>query len=168
MTFYIMVAQVLHTLAEVAHDDGDDDSARSLAKQSLALSIEMNREDIAASCLVLLASIAIRSRAPEDAARLLGVTAPMIEGMGSLVHEDPDLRLSRHGELVTRVRGQLDAGTFSEAFHEGRILTIEQAASRVQQGRCTPECPGTRIRLGIEKRSSDLVSFMQQAILRPD
>jgi hypothetical protein len=119
------IAQSLHSLANVAREQGDYSSAQALYKESLAIKQELGDRWGIAGSLEGLAYIASASAGPARAARIWGGAERLREEIGSAL---PPIDRPGHDLQVAAARSALgDDVAFDRAWQAGRALTLEQA-----------------------------------------
>jgi DNA-binding NarL/FixJ family response regulator len=116
----------LYTLAILARTEGKDEHARNLFEESLRLSAELGNEADVAHCLEGLASMYGAEGRIVRAARLWGAEEAVLEKLEEAVYTYlPDRAL--HRGQVAAARSQLDEATWTAAWTEGRMMSLEQA-----------------------------------------
>jgi predicted ATPase/DNA-binding CsgD family transcriptional regulator len=136
-------AHALAHLGTVALRRGDYPQAAALYQQSLTLNREQANRDGTVEDLAGLAEVASLLGQPERAARLFGAVESLREESGiALTH----LRRSDYDRVVGNIHAHLDEAAFTEAWTQGRAMSLAQAI--VQAG---------------EMKESPLVGTAQQA-----
>jgi non-specific serine/threonine protein kinase len=105
---------------------GDRASAATAFKDSLAVNLALGERRATAASLVGLARLAQASGHMRRAARLLGAATAHLEVENELLLPDDRVECDR---TVAGVRAALSAEAFSEAWAEGRMLSVEAAAA---------------------------------------
>ncbi|HEX7737221.1 MAG TPA: LuxR C-terminal-related transcriptional regulator [Ktedonobacteraceae bacterium] len=116
-----------NNLAFIALHGGEAERARNLGRQGLQLARTMNNRLDMAKDLALLAGALGALGQPEPAARLLGTSERVMEGLGAF-HQPSDKR--EIDDIIAAVRAQLDDATFQATWTQGRELTLEQAVAQ--------------------------------------
>jgi non-specific serine/threonine protein kinase len=118
------LAGMLQDLGYVRHLEGDDDAARALLREAIAL---QQLEQFELGFILSLERCAWMSadwHQPQRAARLLGAAEAAREPIGMLLRPGDKPLYDRHLE---RARADLDESVFDIAWAEGLALTLEQA-----------------------------------------
>jgi non-specific serine/threonine protein kinase len=115
---------VLHNLGWVALLRGDHERAKTSYEEGLARCKELGEKLLAPESLEGLACVAGAEGEAERAAKLFGA-AEALRGALS-VRPEPDLRKLQEPYLVM-ARSQLEEGAWTEAWEEGRAMSMEQA-----------------------------------------
>ena len=108
----------------MAHETGDDDSARRLLAESVAIERESGERLGLAANLELYGRLAAAQDQPVRALRLYGQASILREAVGLDACEvgwpDPEPQ-------VAELRAALDADVFAEAWEAGRALTLDES-----------------------------------------
>lgn len=120
------MAVTLNNLGVIAEDQGNYERAATLYKESLVLRNELGDKLGALGCLSNLAAVAGERGQLEWAARLFGAAEALREALSAPV--SPDER-AEYDSKVAIVRAKLDEATFTQAWAQGRAMTLEQAIS---------------------------------------
>jgi len=118
------VAGSLSSLGVVALDQGDDYTARAFYTESLTMRREVGDKWGIAACLTGFAGVAWAHAQSEQAARLLGATAALLETIGG--YSDAIDR-ALYDRTVAAVRTTFGENQFAASWSEGRELSLEQA-----------------------------------------
>lgn len=121
--------RVLDALGYFAYTQGDLVTAYQRYKEGLLIAKEVERKWFMASCLIALGAIAISQDRAVWATQLWGAAdeiAPSTDP--SAAHWYTQMMRTRLGynRLVARVRTQLGEDAFTEAWNQGRAMTLEQ------------------------------------------
>src|SRR5262249_32947587 len=122
-----LIARTLSNLGDVARHQGDEQRATALYRESLVLSRQESRENIACS-LVGLAGVDGGVGQPERAARLLSAAETLLDAIGLSVSVWPETRAD-YDRYVAAAHAQLDETTFAAAWAEGRAMSLEQVVA---------------------------------------
>jgi predicted ATPase/DNA-binding XRE family transcriptional regulator len=114
----------LFALALAVRDQGDYAAARALLAEAFALLSEVQEKLYRARALEALAGIAVAEGAYERAAQVFGAAEAFCETFNMPVVL---LQRANYERNVAAVRARLDAATLTNAWAEGRALTLEQA-----------------------------------------
>ena len=115
---------VLHNLGHVAQHHAEHARATALFKESLSLRQQEGEKEGIAEALAGLAGVAASTRQPERAARLFGAA----ETLRAAIHQDIRRQNREPYDLyLPLARAQLGEAAFSQAWAEGRAVTLEQA-----------------------------------------
>ena len=120
---------------------GDDERARALYKEGLALSRELGDKKKIADCIEGLAGVAGAQGSAEQAVRLLGVVEGLREGIGAPL---PPAGRARYEQTIAGARARIDQASFGSAWAVGRAQPLDEAiaeAMRVGDG-ATTSTPG--------------------------
>jgi len=122
------IAVSLINLGFVAYDGGDYQQAAVFFEESLVLFQKHGGKRGVVDCLMGLAGVVGRAGQPERAARLLGSMEAVREAIriGSAMSYADRLEYDRYESAV---RAQLDETSFTAAWAEGRMMTLEQAVA---------------------------------------
>jgi ATP/maltotriose-dependent transcriptional regulator MalT len=118
------LAEVFDTLGRAALLRGDPEQANALFAESLTLRLEVGDKLAVPESLEGLACAAEAKGEAERAARLFGAARALRESMGAPL--GPALG-SLEEPYWLRARSQLDEGAWSEAWEEGRAMSMETA-----------------------------------------
>ncbi|HEV8637382.1 MAG TPA: LuxR C-terminal-related transcriptional regulator [Chloroflexota bacterium] len=127
-------ATLLKGLATVAPFQGDDEPTTVHGGGSLALYRELAADRGTATCLVVLAKMALGQQQPERVARLLGAAHAIGESTGSPLQL---LDRADYDRSLSAARAMLGEEAFRTAWTAGRAMTSEQAVEYA----LTPEEP---------------------------
>jgi predicted ATPase/DNA-binding CsgD family transcriptional regulator len=150
----------LYTLAILAQTEGEDERARNLFEEGLMLSAELGNEADVAHCLEGLASIYGAEGKIVRAARLWGVEEALLEKLEDAVYTYvPDRTL--HRSQVATARSQLDKGTWTAAWAEGRAMSLEQAVEYAleQEQAAEPAVPQPYL-AGLSTREAEVLRLV--------
>jgi tetratricopeptide (TPR) repeat protein len=118
-----MIAGALAALASFARQDGRLDEARAMCAE--AISIEHRRGDVLelATDLGRMAAIVVRAGEPEIAAKLLGYSDAVFEGLGATrAWWDLELKVG----TIELLRAALDPAGLTAAIDAGRAMTQDE------------------------------------------
>ena len=118
------IAQLLHLLGLVALGQDDHDRATELFKESLALNQELGVKDFIAYCLEGLAGVAVAQGESEPGAIILGAAEGIRKAISAPPPPSERVEIDRN---VAAVRAGLDEKTFTEAWAQGRKMSMEEA-----------------------------------------
>ena len=118
------ICMMLFILGIFAQHAGDQERARDLIHQGIALARTINNEFALALGLAFLAGSLGSTGQPQQAARLLGKSEALLELIGGFLTLGDKVEVDR---IITTIRTQLDSTTFQKAWTEGREMTLEQA-----------------------------------------
>jgi hypothetical protein len=126
------LARALHGRGMVAYHQGDNQQARALLVQSLALFREIGQPYAIGWCFLGLAGVAARagSEGARRAARLLAAD----DVLNDPVHNYGPHPLAEWEDIATTARAHLDEATFAAAWAAGRALSLEQAIAEALGG----------------------------------
>jgi tetratricopeptide (TPR) repeat protein len=119
---------VLHNLAYVVQHQGDYKRAAMLFKEGLILCQQVGEKVSAALAVAGLAGIAGLTGQPERAARVFAAAQAALDAFGIVLDVVDRSDLDRD---IQTVRSQMNETSFSNAWAEGRTLTMEQAIAFV-------------------------------------
>jgi non-specific serine/threonine protein kinase len=122
---FMSTTHVLWTLANVARDQGDNPTARSLYTESMVAAQEQGSAFHVAILLDSFASLAAAEGQAARAARLLGAAEAVRQA--SDVTLAPVYRRDFYDAIIAAVQAALDAGALKAAWAEGRAMAWEQA-----------------------------------------
>ena len=114
----------LNILGNVACIRGDHAQATAYLQESLALRRESGQRTDIAECFQGIACLAVAEDRFERAARLFGAAEAVLERLCAI---PSPIRPVTYGRDVARTRAGLGDGAFSEAWTQGRAMTLEQA-----------------------------------------
>src|SRR5262249_12334285 len=125
----------LRNLGRVAHMQGDDVRAWPLLVESLSLFHQHDWIYAIGCCLDSLAGVACTQGQPARAARLFGAGhAQRQVSHDNLMRAWPIGARSDYERDIAAARAQLDEGIFTQAWAEGRAMTLEQAVAYALEG----------------------------------
>jgi predicted ATPase len=124
------IALAILNLADVAIHQNDHGQAASLFAESLALHRDLGDQDGMASCLQGLAGVAVAQGAPKRATRLLGAVEALRESIGAVPEPEEGADYDR---IRATTRAQLGDATFTAAWAEGRMMTLDAAITTALQ-----------------------------------
>ncbi len=116
-------------LAQVMTSQGDLAAAYRLYHEQLAILREGGLSSLVATYLEGVAAVLGAQQVPEEAVCLWGAAEALREVLGTPMH--PVDRVS-YAQEVTAVRSRLGENIFAARWAEGRLLTPEQIAARVE------------------------------------
>jgi predicted ATPase len=119
-------AFVLQNLAFAKLDGGDVRGARADLARSLVLAHHLQFLEVAAVDLTGAAAIASAQGEFTSAARLLGAAETLLEQIRVPLDVTED---SVRSETVQKLKSELGAGVFEDAFRAGRLLTLDEAVA---------------------------------------
>ena len=152
------ITSALYTLAVLAQTEGEDEYARNLFEEGLRLSAELGNEADVAHCLEGLASMYGAEGKIVRAARLWGAEETLREKLEDAVYTYvPDRAL--HRSQVAAVRSQLDGGTWTAAWAEGRSMSLEQAVEYALEQAPDPAAPKPYL-AGLSTREADVLRLV--------
>lgn len=117
------VGLALINLALLARDRREFDKALALSAEGLALVTYQGDKRFVVHTLVRLAGMAAMRERPEQAARLFGACAALLEELGKL---PPSIKAD-HDHYLTSTRSMLDEARFAECWAEGHAMSMEEA-----------------------------------------
>jgi predicted ATPase/class 3 adenylate cyclase len=120
-----LVALQLEQLAVFAAHDGNIDGALSMLKESLQISRDLGDRSAIADTLGYFAAVLVVAGRAEEAARLLAGAEALHEEFGSS-GAWPE---KENEEALGLIRAQLDEAPFSQAWAQGRALTLDEAVA---------------------------------------
>lgn len=120
------VADVLHGLGYVAFHQGDRTRASALFRESLLLRRTLNNKRGVIYSLEAFAALGTVEGEPKRAARLWGAAEALRD---TLVLPLPPNYRPRYERLVATTRAALGEMSFTEAWAEGRTMSLKQAAA---------------------------------------
>ena len=126
----------LSALADVIAHQGNQQVARALYEENLAVARAIGDTWAIASCFVGLARLVASHGELVWAARLWGTAEALREGLGTPL---PPVSRASYQRAVAAARTQLGEQAFATAWAEGRTMTPEQAFAA--QGRTTRSAP---------------------------
>lgn len=118
------VAEVLLELGRAAHTQGNDARALALCRESLVLSRKLDNKSHIAFCLTALAGVSQSAGHAARAARLFGAAEMLLQSLDAVL--DPGGSLD-YGSDVAAACTQLGEAAFTQAWREGRTMTLAQA-----------------------------------------
>jgi predicted ATPase len=132
------ISNCLHEIAALDLDDGrgDDDAARDLLAESLALALSVHGRPTVAAGLIQLARLAA-AEDPGRAARLLGGASALDRALN-----DPLAGSGSSGSWVATVRTALGDPAFDEAWARGRAMGLHGTVAYASTA--SPRVPGHR------------------------
>jgi len=150
----------LYTLAVLAQTEGEDERARDLFEEGLKLSAELGNEADIAHCLEGLASIYGGEGKIVRAARLWGAEETLLEKLEDTVYTYvPDRAL--HRSQVAAARSKLDEASWTAAWTEGRVMSLEQAVEYALEQEPAPEPAAPEPYLaGLSAREADVLRLV--------
>ncbi|MBF6613979.1 MAG: tetratricopeptide repeat protein [Chloroflexi bacterium] len=119
-------ATLLHNLGHVALHTGNVPHAASLFAESLEIAQELGNRQAIAQCLAGLGGVALLKEQIPEAVRLLGAAVALLDSIHSMLDPADELEYQRN---LTASRIQLDEVSWTEAWEEGRNMTMEQILS---------------------------------------
>jgi tetratricopeptide (TPR) repeat protein len=121
------MADWLMQLARVALYQSEYLQVPHALAEGLPICLEINNQEALADCLVIAAGLAQATGAPEQAARLLGAAARILEEF-NLLHQVVDpANYAEFTRRVDEVRGQVAVTLFERAWAEGHGLSMAAA-----------------------------------------
>ncbi|MFN8500096.1 MAG: tetratricopeptide repeat protein [Anaerolineae bacterium] len=120
------IAAVLHNLGYVALAQADRAQARALFAESLALQREQGNTPGIAECLAGYAALAGADGQVERAARLFGAVEAWRARENARMWPAERIEVGRH---VAALQEHADANVLTQAWAEGRTMTLEQAVA---------------------------------------
>lgn len=117
------IGRALMSLGDMERLQNAYDRARALCAEAMLLLRDADKPSVA-DCLEKFASLARSKSRPERAARLFGATEALRDAIGYRLPPADRLEYDRD---VLAVRTGLGAKAFTEAWSEGRTMTLEQA-----------------------------------------
>jgi non-specific serine/threonine protein kinase len=150
----------LYTLAILAQTEGKDERARDLFEEGLRLSAELGNEADVAHCLEGLASMYAAEGEIACAARLWGAEEALLEKLEDALYTYvPDRAL--HRSQVAAARSQLDEGTWTAAWVEGRAMSLEQAVEYALEREPAPDQAAPELYLaGLSAREAEVLRLV--------
>jgi non-specific serine/threonine protein kinase len=121
-------ALTLLNLAYVSHHRKDYQQEEELIKQALMLKGEFKTKYFTTLCLDALSSPIGAKGEPERAAKLLGASQALLDGMGIERQTADQHEINR---VLASLHKQLDEATFKKAWTEGQAMSPEQAIAFV-------------------------------------
>jgi predicted ATPase len=119
-------AAALESLAGYAHDDGRYDDALSMKRDALRLNVGLGDTPHVLDGLGRIANTHAHAARGRVAAELLSASLALHEEAGVVV---PLYQQRRNEAMLEVLHDQLDEAAFSEAWEEGRQLTLDEAIS---------------------------------------
>jgi tetratricopeptide (TPR) repeat protein len=119
-------ASSLESLAGYAEDKGRYDDALSMKRDALRLNVELGDTQHVLDGLGRIASTHAHAGRGRVAAELLSASLALHEEAGLAV---PLYQKRRNEEMLEVIHEQLDEAAFSEAWEEGRQLTLDEAVT---------------------------------------
>src|SRR5262249_20772687 len=108
----------------------DPASARSLYAESLVIRRELEDKRGIAECLEKIAGLAALQRQPKQAARLLGSAESLRATIDAPL---PPMEQATYDSEVMALRTRLSEEEFTDAWQDGRTMTLEQAVEYALQ-----------------------------------
>lgn len=119
------MARAMLNLSDVRLQSRDLDDARSLLEQSLKMFEQLGMRWDIAYVIENLGGVAAYDGRPDDAARLIGAADRAREELGTPLPEGEKVAYNRY---LAAAKEALGPEGFVAAWHEGRSMTLEQAA----------------------------------------
>jgi hypothetical protein len=107
-----------------ALSEHEPERAIRLLRDALRRLAELEFKDVIGYCFEGLAAVLVLTARAEEAAKLLGSAEALRESLGV---ELAPAEQSTHKETVEAVRGQLGEKRFSDAWRQGRELSLDEA-----------------------------------------
>jgi tetratricopeptide (TPR) repeat protein len=125
------MANSLYYLGLLTQSEGDNEQAKKILEQALALAREVGPMWLCADALMGLAGVAAAKGQGTQAARVLGAAEAQLEAAASYWNAAENRYIER---TVASAIDQLGAAAFAAARAEGRTMTFEQAADYALRG----------------------------------
>jgi predicted ATPase/DNA-binding CsgD family transcriptional regulator len=117
-------AIILNNLTYVAQNRGDYELAESLVREALALELDLGSIYLFLIGIAVLAGPTASKGKPERAARLLGASASLLEGMGVGLQAGDQFEIDHY---IDAVRNGLHPDVFKTSWREGQAMTLDEA-----------------------------------------
>jgi hypothetical protein len=117
-------ALILGNNAAIREAEGNYMEACILARQSMRVSCGLNDKRSLSQGLDMLAGLISLEGEHEQAARLMGAAQALRDSIFAVIEP---LNRSTYERWMAQVRANLDEATFTAAWAEGRLMTLEQA-----------------------------------------
>jgi predicted ATPase/DNA-binding CsgD family transcriptional regulator len=117
-------AITLNNLTYVVQRRGDYQLAETLIRESMAMELDLGSHYLFLIGVAVLAGPTASKGQPERAARLLGASASLLEGMGVGLQAGDQFEIDRY---IDAVRNELHPDIFNAAWREGQAMTLDDA-----------------------------------------
>jgi hypothetical protein len=127
----VSLGAVLQAMGTVAQSQGDIAGAARAYTDGLIAVAEVGDRVTAALCLEGLAALAVAGEVPGRAALLFASAEVLREEIGCPV---PPTQLAAHHHAIASARALLDEHSWSDAWANGRLMTLERAVEYALSG----------------------------------
>ena len=117
---------MLSNLSYVAMHQGDYVRAEALIIEALTITVELNTKYLTGLGLAILAGPVSARGQPERAARLLGASEGILLSLGASLQPADQIEIDCY---LADIRAQLDEKIYTEAWSQGRAMSIEDAVA---------------------------------------